>query len=252
MPLTQAAAREKLHARDIQICGYRRADGLYDIEAQLADTKSYGFVNQDRGYVDAGEKLHGMWLRLTLDDTMLIVASEASTDHAPYAVCPSAAPAFRRLAGLHIKPGFLREANHRVGGTAGCTHLRELLQQMATTAYQTIGPYRAWREARANGEAMEPGSDKLDARIAQKILAGRGSIVNTCRAYASDGAIVQRRWPELYTGADAGVGDAADAMTMAAVTTAAVTTDAVATAATATAAVTAAAVATDALDKAAS
>jgi hypothetical protein len=202
MPLTQAAARETLHTRDIQICGYRRADGLFDIEAQLADTKSYGFVNQDRGYVDAGEKLHGMWLRLTLDDTMTIVASEAATDYAPYTVCPSAAPSFASLAGLRIKPGFLREAAQRVGGPVGCTHLRELLQQMATTAYQTIGPYRAWHEARANGEAQEPGSDKLDARIAQKILAGRGSLVDTCRAYASDGAIVRRRWPDLYTGAD--------------------------------------------------
>ncbi len=136
MPLTQAASRERLHTRDIQICGYHRADGLYDIEARLSDTKSYGFVNQDRGYVEPGEKLHGMWLRLTLDETMTIVASEAATDDAPYRVCPSAAPAFSRLAGLRIKPGFLREASHRVGGAVGCTHLRELLQQIATTAYQ--------------------------------------------------------------------------------------------------------------------
>ncbi|HUB10674.1 MAG TPA: DUF2889 domain-containing protein [Acetobacteraceae bacterium] len=200
MPLTPPAARDPLHTRAIRICGYRRADGLFDIEAELADTKSYGFVNQDRGYIEPGERLHGMALRLTLDETMTIVASEAATDHAPYAVCPSAAPAFTKLTGLQIKPGFLREAMHRVGGTIGCTHLRELLQQMATVAYQTISPYRAWREARENGEAEEPGSDRLDARIAQKLLVGRGSIVNTCRAYASDGEIVRRRWPELYTG----------------------------------------------------
>jgi Protein of unknown function (DUF2889) len=203
MPLTQPAARDKLHTRDIQICGYRRADGLYDIEAQLADAKSYGFVNRDRGYVEAGEQLHGMWLRLTLDEDMRIVASEAATDHAPYAVCPTAAPAFAALAGLQIKPGFLREATHRVGGTAGCTHLRELLQQMATVAFQTISPYRVWKDAQDKGEAAEPGSDRLDARIAQKMLGAGGAIVNTCVAYASDGPIVRRRWPELYTGKDA-------------------------------------------------
>jgi len=203
MPLTPPAAREPLHKRDIRISGYRRADGLFDIEAELADTKSYGFVNQDRGFVEAGEKLHGMSLRLTLDETMTIVASEAATDHAPYAVCPSAAPAFARLAGLRIRPGFLREANHRVGGPVGCTHLRELLQQMATVAFQTINPYRAWRETQEKGEAAARGSDELDARIAQKIIDGRGAIVNTCRAYASDGEIVRRRWPELYNGADA-------------------------------------------------
>jgi hypothetical protein len=203
MPLTPPAAREPLHTRDICIRGFRRADGLFDIEAQLADTKSYGFTNRDRGFIAAGESLHGMALRLTVDDTMTIVASEATTDHAPYAVCPSAAPAFSALAGLQIKPGFLREANHRVGGAVGCTHLRELLQQMATVAYQTINPYLAWREAQERGEAAEPGSDKLDTRVSQRMIAGRVSIVNSCRAYASDGEIVRRRWPELYTGADA-------------------------------------------------
>ena len=198
MPLTEPAAREMLHSRDIQIRGYRREDGLYDIEAQLTDTKTYGFANQDRGYVEAGEPLHGMWLRLTVDETMQITACEAATDHSPYDICPRAAPNFASLAGLKIKPGFLREVTHRVGGAAGCTHLRELLQQMATTAFQTINPHRAWREAKARGEADQRGTDKLDKRIAQKMLGGAGAIVNSCLAYAADGPIVRRRWPELF------------------------------------------------------
>jgi len=203
MPLTPPAAREKLHTRDIQICGYRRSDGLYDIEATLADAKTYGFVNRDRGLVEPGEKLHGMSLRLTVDETMRIVTSQAATDHAPYAICPTAAPAFGGLAGLQIKPGFLREATHRVGGPVGCTHLRELLQQMATVAFQTIGPYRAWKETQAENEPAEPGSDRLDARVTQRMAEAGNVIVDTCRAYASDGPIVRRRWPELYTGKDA-------------------------------------------------
>lgn len=206
MPLSQPAAREMLHTRDIQIRGYRRTDGLYDIEAQLSDAKAYGFANQDRGYVAAGEKVHGMWLRLTVDEHMTIVSSEAATDHSPYAVCPTAAPAFASLAGLRIKPGFLREATHRVGGPVGCTHLRELLQQIATTAFQTINPYRAWREAREAGEAHRHGSDKLDALVSKRMMAGGSALLNSCRAYAADGAIVRRRWPELYTGPDAPAG----------------------------------------------
>jgi hypothetical protein len=198
MPLSEPAARELLHARDIEIRGYRREDGLYDIEAQLADAKSYGFSNQDRGFIEAGEKLHHMWLRLTVDDQMQIVASEAATDRAPYTVCPQAVPNFARLAGLHIKAGFLREATRLVGGTAGCTHLRELLQQIATTAFQTINPHKAWREAKARGEGELRGTDKLDKRIAQKMLGGVGSIVNSCVAYAADGPIVRRRWPGLF------------------------------------------------------
>jgi hypothetical protein len=198
MPLSEPAARELLHARDIEIRGYRREDGLYDIEAQLADVKSYGFSNQDRGFIEAGEKLHHMWLRLTVDGEMQIVASEAATDRAPYTVCPQAAPNFARLAGLRIKAGFLREATRLVGGTAGCTHLRELLQQMATTAFQTINPHKAWREAKARGEAEIRGADKLDKRIAQKMLGGVGAIIDSCVAYAADGPIVRRRWPELF------------------------------------------------------
>ena len=115
-----------------------------------------------------------MWLRLTVDDERRIVACEAASDHTPYAICPAAAPNFARLAGLQIKPGFLKEAARRVGGTLGCTHLRELLQQMATTAYQTIDPARAKREADAAGEADTPGSDRLDMRISRQDGRGAG------------------------------------------------------------------------------
>src|SRR5690242_8111148 len=147
MPLSPPQERELLHSRDIVLRGYCRTDGLYDIEAQLTDTKSYGSPNRDRGYIEAGEPIHGMWLRLTIDEERRIVACEAASDYTPYSICPAAAPNFTRLEGLQIKPGFLKEAASRVGGAVGCTHIRELLQQVATTAYQTIDPARAIREA---------------------------------------------------------------------------------------------------------
>jgi hypothetical protein len=199
MPLSQPEERELLHSRAIEIRGYQRADGLYDIEAQLTDTKSYGAANRDRGYIEAGEPIHGMWLRLTVDEERCIVACEAASDYTPYDVCPAAAPNFSRLAGLRIKPGFLKEAAKRVGGTVGCTHLRELLQQMATTAYQTIDPARARREAAAAGEIDKPGSDRMDVRITAK-MGGAPAILNTCIAYGTKSPVVRRRWPHLYTG----------------------------------------------------
>ncbi|MBV9755635.1 MAG: DUF2889 domain-containing protein [Alphaproteobacteria bacterium] len=184
MPLSDPAERELLHLRDIAIRGYRRADGLFDVEAHLTDTKSYGFANQDRGYVAAGEPLHGMWMRMTVDEDLTIVACEAATEFAPYAICPGAAPNFARLAGLSIKRGFLRAAAERIGGTQGCTHLRELLQQMATTALQTLYAVRTRREDPESGE--------------------KPAILNTCFAYATDSPVVRRRWPHLYTGAEQG------------------------------------------------
>lgn len=196
MPLSPPAPREALHTRTIVLNGYRRADGLYDIEAQLTDTKTYSFPNENRGTISAGEPLHGMWMRLTVDEDMCIVTAEAATDYAPYGVCPQAAPNFTRLEGLVIGSGFLKAAAAKVGGTVGCTHLRELLQQMATTAFQTIKPARAQREV-----AREPGPDgeKLDARISQH-FGGAPKILNTCLAYSSDSPVVQNRWPHLYTG----------------------------------------------------
>lgn len=184
MPLSNPAERELLHSRDVTIRGYRRNDGRFDIEAHLTDTKSYGFPNEDRGYVEAGEPVHGMWMRMTVDEDLTIVACEASTEFGPYAICPGAAPNFSRLAGLSIKRGFLKAAADRVGGIQGCTHLRELLQQMATTALQTLYAVRSRRGAVENSE--------------------KPAILNTCFAYATDSPVVRRRWPHLYTGPEQG------------------------------------------------
>ena len=198
MPLSPPAARDPLHTRAITIRGYQRSDGLYDIEAQLTDTKTYDFVNDDRGMIEAGEPLHGMWLRLTVDEAMRVVQAEAATDHSPYAVCPRAAPNFARLEGLVIGKGFLKHAAERVGGAVGCTHLRELLQQVATTAYQTINPARARRELEMAG-APRAGGEAMDERITQH-FGGPPKMLGTCLAYGTDSPVVRRRWPHLYTG----------------------------------------------------
>jgi hypothetical protein len=200
MPLSEPADRELLHLRDIELRGYRRTDGDYDIEAYLMDTKSYGYGNPDRGYIQPGEPLHGLWARMTVDEGMTIVAFEAASDHTPYAICPRAAPNFASLAGLTIGPGFLKAAAARVGGTHGCTHLRELLQQMGTAAFQTIKPARA-RQAMMDEGTTAPGSDRYDARVAAA-MGGPAAILNTCIGYGTDSPVIKRRWPHLYTGPD--------------------------------------------------
>jgi hypothetical protein len=179
MPLSPPADRAPLHTRQITLEGYQRADGLFEVEAHLVDLKAEAFSTEERGRVEKGEPLHEMWLRVTYDDRMTITACEASTEYSPYQACPDAAPAFARLVGLRMKPGFLKEAAQVVGGTAGCTHLRELLQQMATTAFQTAGPVLSRRRAREGDDGSSP------------------RLINTCLAYAADGLLVARRWPDL-------------------------------------------------------
>lgn len=202
MPLSPPQSRELQHTRAITINGYLRMDGLYDIEAELVDTKTYGFPNHHRGFVEAGDKLHHMRMRLTINDEMMIVASEAVTEAGPYTMCPAAAPNFSTLAGLKIGKGFLRNAASRIGGTHGCTHLRELLQQMATTAFQTTFPTRVKREAEAKRVPLPPG-DGYDTRVTEH-FGGPPAVLNTCLAYADDGPLVKRRWPQFYTGLDKG------------------------------------------------
>jgi hypothetical protein len=188
MPLSPPAPREMLHRREIDIRGWRRDDGLYDIEAYLLDTKAYPFENDDRGTIQPGEPLHGLWLRLTVREDMEIVAAEAASDHTPYAVCPSAAPNFSRLAGLKIGAGFNRAVAERVGGSHGCTHLREVLGQMATVAFQTLYPIRAQREREETARILAGGG---------AVPKRRPAMLGSCIAYAPDSPVTLARWPWL-------------------------------------------------------
>ena len=185
MPLSDPAPREHLHRRAITIDGYRRADGLFDIEAEITDTKTYKLTLEHRAAAP-GEPLHRMRMRLTVDEEMTVHAAEAVTEAGPFAACGGGAPSFARLAGLRIGPGFVREAMARLGGAEGCTHIRELVQQLGTVAFQTLV-----------GQRSRP--------IDEKAMAAR--MVGSCHAYAADGAVVRRRWPHLYTGAGRAAAD---------------------------------------------
>jgi hypothetical protein len=192
MPLTEPVPRELLHLRDIELRGYRREDGLFDIEARLTDTKTYAFSNSDRGQIEPGVPLHRMLARMTLNTEMEITAFEAATEFGPYAICPTAAPNFARLAGLRVGRGFLKAANERIGGMHGCTHLRELLGQMGTVAFQTLFAVRIKRETAPNAvaNAEQPAPEKVS----------RPMVLGTCLAYAPDSPVVARQWPQFYTG----------------------------------------------------
>lgn len=186
MPLSQPAiARVPLHRRQITMDGYHRDDGLFDIEAHLVDTKSYPFDNMDRGTLQPGDALHGMWVRMTVDEGMVIRACEAVSDFTPYDICPKAAASMGKLAGVSIGPGFSRAVKERVGGVLGCTHLREVMAQMATVAYQTIAPWK-WRRDRAARDAAIAAGDVTDAPPPRRLPIG------SCYAYAEDSPVVRR------------------------------------------------------------
>jgi len=191
LPLSPAAARQPMHTRRIRLDGFMRDDGLMDVEAHLVDTKPYAFETIDRGAITPGTPLHEMRVRITVDAAMTIVAAEAVTEHGPFFTCGGGAASFSKLVGLTIRAGFMRAANAPLTGVQGCTHIREMLQQIATVALQTMWPVRARQEEEAAGNPS--GGDLWEAD-------GSARLIDTCHAYSSAGAVVRRRWPHLYTG----------------------------------------------------
>ena len=177
MPLSKPVRRQQQHHRDITIKGYQREDGLWDIEGHLIDSKSYSFDNKHRGHIAAGEPVHEMWLRLTLDSTLTIHAVEAVTDYGPFTICPDITDNFQRLVSEQIKPGWTKRTRQLLGGTQGCTHLVELLGPISTTAFQTIN---GGNPKKTNNNNTKP------------------ALLDTCHAFAQHSTVVKAFYPEFY------------------------------------------------------
>jgi hypothetical protein len=180
MPLSRPTRREHVHSREIRCRGFRREDGMWDIEGQLEDTKTYSFANRDRGGIVAGEPIHRMLIRLTVDDDLLVHAAEAATDSGPFGLCGAIAPVFEELVGMRIGPGWRKAVLAKMAGVKGCTHLTDLLLgPVTTTALQTIAAARSRRQEAAGDERPPP-------------------ILDTCHALARTSDVVRDHWPEWH------------------------------------------------------
>ena len=137
LPVTEVE-RELTHTRRVRYEGYKRADGLWDIEAHLTDIKNHDFRLKS-GVRRAGQPIHGMWLRVTIDRDLNIVDAAATSDVVPYPTgCEEIAPAYRQLIGLNLVKDFRKKVAERFGGVRGCTHITEMLAGMPTAAIQTF------------------------------------------------------------------------------------------------------------------
>lgn len=181
MGLPKSVTREKMHQRKINVEGFLRDDGLWDIDAQMVDARSYDcdYDETHRGMIKAGEPVHDMWLRLTIDLDFVIHDVQASSDQTPFGICTRATAAMRRLTGIRIGSGWMKQVRERIGNIESCTHLMDLLGPISATSYQTLHA-------------------ALEAREANKPSPERPPILDTCIALASDGEVVKKRWPEFY------------------------------------------------------
>ncbi len=135
--LSTPAARSPLHTRAITFRGFAREDGLWDMEGELHDSKQYGYEGHG-GPRPAGSPIHHLFLRATVDDKLCIRAIESSMDVTPFGECGAAGASLQRMVGQTMGPGWRQAIERAIGGVQGCTHLRELLFNLATAAFQTI------------------------------------------------------------------------------------------------------------------
>ncbi len=183
MPLPAPQARTHLHTRAVVYRGYQREDGLWDIEAEMTDTKTYELDRSERGAMPAGTPIHGMAIRATLDDNLTIREIASASDDAPFGECQQGTDPMQQMVGATMGPGWRQAIEKALGGTRGCTHLRELLFNMATAAYQTVPVYRAHMRRQAGLSDMEGDTPPYH--------------LGKCIAWHFDGAVVQRHYQQF-------------------------------------------------------
>jgi hypothetical protein len=180
MPLPQSPHRRELHHRRIEMRGYRRDDGLFEIDGRVTDVKTETLKRLDGGReFPAGEPIHDMSVRLVVDDDLVVREVVAVTDASPYSICTEAVAPMRSIVGERIQAGWSRVVKQKLGGAKGCTHLMELLIPLATTAFQTLASTRMNRP------------DPVDA-------GGRPLKIDSCYAYGQQREVVKRLWPVFY------------------------------------------------------
>ena len=180
MPLpAPKSPRAMRHVRSITAQAFEREDGLWDIEARLIDTKPRPIVLAS-GTREAGEPVHDLWLRVTVDTALNVVDAVAASDAMPYpGHCNSFSDAYQQLIGLNLMKGFRHAVRERLAGVAGCTHLTELAAVLPTATIQAFaGDVMPTRDGQHDDEQSQP-PFQLDR----------------CRALRRDGAAVAKYYP---------------------------------------------------------
>lgn len=177
MALPRAAANRQLkHRRTIAVQVYARGDGLWEVDATIADTKTRDAQLAGR-LCAAGEPIHDMLLRLVVDERLNIVESGAQSNAVPYPGACETHDVYGRLVGLNLLQGFRAALRERVGGVQGCTHITELAQVLPTAVVQAFA-----------GEVIDTRGQGAE----------RPFQIDRCHALRADGESVRRYYPRWH------------------------------------------------------
>ncbi len=180
MPLaTPSIGRTRLHTRRVLYEGFRRNDGLFDLEGNLTDVKDHDYALLT-GLRPAGVPVHDMWARVTVGTDYLIRALDVRIDGMPYeGACDRIEPAYAKLIGTSLLHGFRKALYDTMGGVRGCSHVTELLAHAPTAAIQMFAGLR--RE-------IEEGE-------------GKPFQLDRCHALETTTETVRKYYPQWYRGA---------------------------------------------------
>jgi Protein of unknown function (DUF2889) len=180
MPLSAPPARHEIHHRVLDMRAYARDDGLFDVEVHLVDRKPFDFQRDSApDPIPAGQALHDLWVRMTVDGDYTVRAIEAASDVTPWAVCKQAEATLSVLVGERLVRGWSAKVKERLRGAASCTHLMEMLLPAATTALQGIRGLSSERRMAVDAQGVPL---KLDS----------------CYAYSREREVVLKLWPQHH------------------------------------------------------
>ena len=180
LPIT-TVERMRKHRRSITFEGFKRSDGLWDIEGHLVDIKDQDFVMRS-GTRKSGDPIHDISVRVTIDTDMNVIDVAACSDSTPFpGVCELVLPDYRKIIGLNLFKGFLKAVKALFGETRGCTHLSELLMALPTAAMQSFsGETRHGEHEHGHGHEKKP------------------FYLDRCHALSTDSDVVRSYFPRWY------------------------------------------------------
>ena len=185
MPLSPSNSPRTLkHTRTITVAAYSREDGMWDLDAQITDIKTRNETLAS-GVRLAGEPMHDLLLRVTINTELTIIDAFAVSDAVPYpGYCDTIGPDYKKLIGLNLMRGFRLGVKDRLSGIAGCTHITELAQILPTAAIQAFA-----------GDILDTHDSASTAEQTHKPFQ-----LDRCHALRSDGAAVAKYYPRWFSG----------------------------------------------------
>lgn len=174
--------RRLMHRRRIEMQAYARSDGLWDIEAHLRDEKPFSYHDPGRGMLHAGEPVHDIRVRLTVDEDRVVCDVAIEMGSMPFGTCREVRDTLQPLIGERVGRGW-RQVLKKIPRNTTCAHVHEVLVPMATVVHQGLSLGR-------DPEGKIP-------IVPDPSLAEQPFFVDDCHSWRASGPVVAHFYPQF-------------------------------------------------------